>query len=276
MKNVFAPFQGQSALKLLTSNIGTIFLVIAAFLVGSLYTEVQYLKKGVPTTPTTTATTGTQQAAAQPTVTQDQIKELFTKGNNMKFGNEKSKVLFVEFSDPSCPYCHIAGGHNGELNKQAGDRFKLVADGGTYHAPVPEMKKLVDQGKASFVWIYSPGHGNGEMGTKALYCAYEKGKFWNVHDELMNAKGYDLLNNTVKNEKSNAKVLADYLKNAIDSNFMESCLTSGKYDARIASDTQLATAFGVQGTPGFFVNTTNFAGAYSYKDMEAVVTAALK
>jgi protein-disulfide isomerase len=225
-----------------------------------------------------TPTASTQPTAQQPapvTVTKEQIQGLFKQGM-ITFGKKDAKVVFVEFSDPSCPYCHIAAGKNGELNKQAGDRFKLVADGGTYVAPVEEMKKLVDQGKAAFVWAYSNGHGNGELGTKALYCAHEKGRFWQVHDKLMSKEGYDLINNTVKNDKAQSGTLAEFLKDAVDQNFLKSCLESGKYDGKIAEDQSLASSLGVNGTPGFFVNTTNYAGAYSYKDMEATVTAALK
>jgi len=217
-------------------------------------------------------------AKAQPTVSLNTIKDLFSK-DLIKFGDENRKVIFVEISDPSCPYCHVAAGLNPELNRQidpTNNTFKLVSDGGKYLAPVPEMKKLVDSGKASFVWIYSPGHGNGEMGTKALYCANEKGKFWEVSNLLMNSKGYDLLNNTIKNDKTKSGDLAAYLKSAVDSTFLKECLDSGKYDARLAEDTQLATTLGFQGTPDFFVNDKNFPGAYNYTDIKSTVDTALK
>ncbi len=278
MANLVSKNDGKTLVSLVTSNIGTVLLVVAAFLLGMLLTENRYLKAGggtaavVPVAPTA-------QAPAQPgtpVISLDKIKELFTTGNNMHWGDENRKALFVEFSDPSCPYCHVAGGLDGELNKQMGDRFKLTADGGTYVAPVIEMKKLVDAGKASFVWVYSPGHGNGEMGTKALYCANEKGKFWEVHNLLMSNAGYNLLNNDVKNDKTKSGALADFLKPAIDPSFLKSCLDSGKYDARIVSDTALAASYGAQGTPGFYINTTNFAGAYSWTDMKSVADAALK
>ncbi|PIZ49742.1 hypothetical protein COY29_01115, partial [Candidatus Woesebacteria bacterium CG_4_10_14_0_2_um_filter_39_14] len=153
-------------------------LVVAAiglaFFSGTLWQKVRNLEKGG------SDTTVQPTAKAQPTVSLNTIKDLFSK-DLIKFGDENRKVIFVEISDPSCPYCHVAAGLNPELNRQidpTNNTFKLVSDGGKYLAPIPEMKKLLDSGKASFVWIYSPGHGNGEMGTKALYCANEKGKFW--------------------------------------------------------------------------------------------------
>lgn len=250
-----------------------LFAIGLAFFSGTLWQKVKNLEKGG------TVTKDTQPAApSQPTVSLDLIKGLFEK-DLIKFGDKDKKVIFVEISDPSCPYCHVAAGLNPELNKQidtTNNRFKLVSDGGKYLAPVPEMKKLVDSGKASFVWIYSPGHGSGEMGTKALYCANEKGKFWQVHSLLMTNKGYDLLNNTIKNDKTKSGDLATFLKSAVDSAFLKECLDSGKYDARLANDVQVASTLGYQGTPDFFVNATNFGGAYSYTDMRSVVDAALK
>jgi len=223
-----------------------------------------------------TADKGTQQQQpADPEITKDQLKGLFN-GKNITFGKKDAKVVFVEFSDPSCPYCNIAAGQNPNLNKSAGPQFTMVKDGGTYLAPVPEMKKLVDAGKASFVWVYANGHGNGEMGTKAMYCGFEKKKFWEVHDLLMSEAGYNLMNNDVKNDKTKAGVVAEFLKSAVSAKDMQSCLESGKYDGRIAEDSAIATTFGMSGTPKFFVNTENFKGAYSFKDMQSVVDKYLK
>lgn len=241
-----------------------------SFLVGVLWQKVENLGKGG----TTTTTTAQQQQQVQPKVDIAQIKDLFNK-DVIKFGNPDSKVIFVEASDPSCPYCHIAGGLNPELNKQVGPQFTLVKDGGSYVAPVTEMKKLVDEGKAAFVWLYFNGHGNGELATKALYCAYEKGKFWEAHDLLMTNKAYDFINNVVKNDMTKTAQMVDFLKSANIPD-LKACLDSGKYDARLTSDMTLGSSLGVSGTPGFFINDTNFAGAYSYTDMESVVTSALK
>jgi protein-disulfide isomerase len=223
---------------------------------------------GDTTTETTTTDAGTV------TADMETIKSLFS-DDNITFGNADSKLLFVEVSDPSCPFCHIAGGENPELSSEVGERFQYDTDGGSYVPPVREMKKLVDEGKAAFVWIYSNGHGNGELATQSLYCAKEKGKFWEAHDILMSNAGYDKINNEIKNDKANSKKLAEFLKDAVDSKFMEECLSSGKYESKIDENQSLASSIGVSGTPGFFVNTTNFAGAYSFTDMQSAVDEAL-
>ncbi|MCX6791974.1 MAG: DsbA family protein [Candidatus Gottesmanbacteria bacterium] len=267
-------------------SILVVALIVAAYFIGNLTAKVQYLQKGSAATPAAAGTTPPAGAAA-PTITIAQIKDVFKK-DVIKFGNANSKLLLVEVSDPSCPYCHIAAGKDSALNKLVNPpQFVLMEDGGTYVPPVPEMKKLLDAGKAAFVYIYDPGHGNGEMAVRAFYCAFEKGKFWEVHDLIMSEKGYEIQNGTdpagqpatgpvVKNDKTKSGDLATFLAPAIDPAFMKSCLESGKYDARLGADTQLASGLGVQGTPGFFVNATRFAGAYSFKDMQSAVDAALK
>lgn len=220
-----------------------------------------------------TAPTQDQPAAEQnPTVSLDTIQKLFN-DKSIHFGSADSKLLLVEISDPSCPYCHIANGYNGELNKQAGSQFLLKADGGTYVAPGREFEKLVKSGKASFVFLYSNGHGAGELATQALYCAFEKNKFWEAKEMLMSAAGYTLINDVVKNDKTKIGTLADFLKPAVD---VKSCLESGKYESKLAEDQQLATSLGSRGTPGFFINTQAFSGARNFTDMEATITAALK
>lgn len=252
---------------------GLLLVAIAGF-AGYLYGKVAVLEKNG-------GATAVQPAPQQPgavQVTMDQIKKLFN-DKNLAFGDKNSKVLFVEFSDPSCPFCHVAAGKNSELNKMMDpqtNRFMLTEDGGTYVAPVVEMKKLVDAGKAGFVFLYANGHGNGELATKALYCAKDQGKFWEAHDLLMSNKAYDLINEEVKNDKTKAQVLADFLKGAVDSKKLKDCLDGGKYDGKLAEDMQIAQEFGFNGTPSFFVNTQNFAGAYSYTDMKSAVEEALK
>lgn len=240
-------------------------VVVMAFGMGAMWSKLQTIGQA-PQAKQAEQAQQAAQAPAAPKVDIKTIKDLWGK-NVIKFGDANKKNLLVEIADPSCPYCHAAAGLNPELSGQIGPQFKLVSDGGTYVAPVLEMKKLVDSGKAAFVWIYTPGHGNGEMGTKALYCANDIGKFWEAHDKLMTNKGYSLLNDTIKNDKTKSQELADFLgmKN------LKECLDGGKYDSRLGEDTKLASALGVSGTPGFFVNETNFAGAYSWNDMKSAL-----
>jgi protein-disulfide isomerase len=262
------------------------FLVVVAiglaFFSGTMWQKVKSLENG-------STTTNVAGASTQPkaTVTLDTIKGLFSNKGIITFGDANRKVLFVEIADPSCPYCHIADGNDPEVGRAVGTQFRYVSDGGSYDPPVSEMKKLVDSGQASFAYIYFPGHGNGEMAMKALFCANEKGKFWEANELLMSQAGYQIQNGydatgkaitgtVVGNDKTKSAALADFLKSVVDPTFMKSCLDSGKYDSYLTDNQNLATSMGLQGTPDFWINTTNFPGAYSYTDMKSAVDAALK
>jgi len=250
--------------QMITQYLVVALLVVGAYFIGVYKTKTEYLEKGVGTAGT--AGTAQQQAAAPQPVDMDRVNALFADSSNLVFGNKDAKLKFVEFSDTSCPYCHIAAGKDPELNKQVGSQFVMAAEGGSYVPPVEEIHKLVDAGKAAYLWIYTPGHGNGEMGARALYCANEKGKFWQAHDLLYNDKGYEVNNTTVKNDKSKAGELAEFLAPAVDKNFMKSCLESGKYDGRITSDPAIAQGFGYGATPTFFINDKVVEGAASWTD----------
>lgn len=288
------PVRSRSTVSNLASRIPVVPLLVvllmaSSFLIGVLWTKVAYLEKGVTNSGNATTAEAPQQQP-QASITADQLKGLFSK-DLVRFGDAKRKVLFVEVADPSCPYCQTAAGKNPELNKQLGANFTLATDGGTYTAPVPEMKKLVDSGKASFVYVYYPGHGRGEVAATSMYCAMEKNKFWPVHDKLMTKAGYDLMHldyikyNPTSTELANrfravtdedlVKMVGFLKDTGIDTKHMTDCLTSKKYVGRLTTDADLAASFNVTGTPGFFVNTTPFAGAFSWEKMKSVVEGAL-
>lgn len=264
-KNVTIPLNQNTIL--------VVALIAMAFFAGYLLNRNKALEEKAKTAAAAPAVKGEQQQAAP--IDQKKVDKLFEKGY-ISFGDKNAKVKFVEVSDPSCPYCHIAGGHNPELAASAGEQFKYVSAGGTYVPPVTEIKKLVDAGKASFAMLYANGHGAGELAMQALYCAHDQGKFWETHDVLMSNAGYELINNEVKNDTANIGKLVTFIGDKANATDLTKCLTDGKYKARLASDQQLAMDLGFQGTPYFIINTTPYAGAYSYKDMESTVNGFLK
>lgn len=225
------------------------------------------------TTSSTANTVATVSPTAAPTIklNNEVLKGLFDSNKYITFGNSSAKNLIVEFTDPSCPFCHLAGGKDPELNKQVGNQFVLPIDGGNYDPPTEEIRNLVNQGQASFAFIYTTGHQNGKLGMQALYCAYDQGKFWEAHDLLMSYNGYNLMNNDIKNDVANSSKLADFLSSATNKSAMLDCLKNTKYESRITQEDQLGQSFGVQGTPGFFINTTVFSGAVSFKDMQSAI-----
>lgn len=252
----------------ITQYMMVIALIVGAYMIGVYKTESEYLKKGVGNTVAQVGQ-GAQQPQKPATVDLAKIKDMFD-GKHITFGKANAKLVITEVSDPSCPFCHIAAGLHPELNNTS-EQFKMKADGGTYEPPVPEIKKLVDSGKASYVFLYAPGHGSGEVGTQAMYCAYEQGKFWEAHDKLMTKAGYDLLNNVVKNDLAQANKVVELIGNVLDGNKLQSCLDGKKYANQAAEDTAFVQSLGFGATPTFFVNETVVEGAQSWSAFKPTV-----
>src|SRR3989339_642510 len=255
----------------ITQYLMVILLVVGAYVLGVYKTKVTYLEKGTPNAVTQGGET--TQPVAPTSVDLAKIKDKFD-GKHITFGDKDAKTVFTLVSDPSCPYCHIAGGLHPELNNTS-TQFKLVQDGGTYVAPVLEIEKMVKAGEASFIFLYSMGHGNGEVGTQALYCAYEQGKFWEANNVLMTKAGYDLLNDVVKNDLTQSAKVVKLLGRAVDGGKLQSCLDSKKYANQPAEDMafvrELAAPAAGFGTPTFFINDKIVEGAQPWSALEAVL-----
>jgi len=260
--------------------VGAILIAIAVFTLGG------KLSSGGSSTDATDS--ADEVKGTTTTTTIDDIKALFDE-DVITLGDKDSDLIFVEISDPSCPYCSIASGSNSALNitvdesrksswlqsnpdgdadanKSEWQFFTLTADGGPYTAPAQEMKKLVQAGEASYIYMYANGHGNGEIAAQALYCANDEGKFWEAHDLLMSGDGYSLLNEvgpTIENVSS-------FLSSIISENKIKDCLESGKYQATIASNESLSAPL-MGGTPTFWVNDQQFIGAYGWDDMKGAL-----
>ncbi len=91
-------------------------------------------------------------------------------------GNKDAGVTIIVFSDPSCPFCAAAAGAPEMVSY-------MQSRSPSWQPPVPGiMEEYVDTGKVKIVFKYFPGHGSGKTAMKALWCANEQGKFWELHD----------------------------------------------------------------------------------------------
>lgn len=254
----------------ITQYLMVIALVVGSYFLGVYKTRTEYLEKAANTV-AAVGQTGQEAAPAPQPVDMAKVDALFADNSNLVLGKRDAKIKFVEFSDTSCPFCHVAAGKNPELSKEINPRFVTAEDGGTYVPPVLEIKKLIDEGKAALAWFYTPGHGSGELGTLALYCANEQGKFWEAHDLLMNNEGYDLVNEKVRNDRAKLPEVVAFLKSAVDPAKLQACLDSKKYEDRVDSDPQIASGFGYGATPTFFINDKVVEGAASWDDSFAPI-----
>lgn len=223
------------------------FLIIAAFLIGVLFTQVQFLKNGTGTLGASTAV-GTNDTPSQaPTIVK------VGNGHLPVLGNKNAKVTLVEFSDFQCPFCEQL-----------------------FQESLPQIKKdYVDTGKVKIVYRQFPLvtiHPNAQKAAEAAECANAQGKFWDYHDQLFqNQAEWESLDAAGALDK-----FVGYANNlGLDGQALAECVNSGKMAATIQKDVDEGSKVGVDGTPASFVNGMLISGAVPYSDFKAAIDQAL-
>lgn len=167
-------------------------------------------------------------------------------------GNPNAKIVIVEYSDTECPFC---------------SRFHNT------------MKQIMDEygkgGKVAWVYRHSPLdqlHSKARNEAVALECASELGgndKFWAYTDRI-----YEITPANNGLDPAELPKIAEYV--GLDIAKFNSCLTSGKYDAKIQADLENAQATGANGTPWSVIIVDGQAeqslnGAYPYANVKQII-----
>lgn len=228
-----------------------VLLIVASFLVGMLYTKVQYLEDSPSQTAQQTAPS--QQTAAPVLGEQAPAKKVDIQiGDAPVLGDKNAKVTIIEFSDFQCPFC-----------KQFFD------------ASITQLKEeYVKAGKVKLAYKHYPlsFHANAQGAAEASECANEQNKFWEYHDLLFtNQKEWE--NQDVATATTTFNTYAGNL--GLDTAQFSTCLSTNKYKEKVDKDTALGTQVGVSGTPSTFVNGTIIVGAQPYASFKALIDAEL-
>ncbi|MBI4010206.1 MAG: DsbA family protein [Candidatus Aenigmarchaeota archaeon] len=228
-----------------TVVIAVLFLVIGYFL-GNVFqlgtTQIQPAITGQIIAPSPSQDSSLPQ---QPSKVQVSIED------EPSLGKKDAKVVIVEFNDFQCPFCKR---HNDQ----------------TY----PQIKKeYIDTGKVLLVHksFPLPFHTEADEADEAAACAFEQGKYWEMHDIIFakqndwagNSKPFDLF-----------KQYATQIP-GLDANKFNSCVDSAKYRNEVQGDIQEGGTAGVSGTPTFFVNGLEVVGAQPYSVFQQVIDAEL-
>lgn len=227
-------------------------LVVAAFLIGSLYTKVQYLEKnGASNTKVAPAAPNQQQPAA--IAPSGKIKEVTDKDHIR--GNTNAKLTLVEYSDLECPFCKRFHPTMQELMKIYGDKIRWVYR----HFPL------------SF-------HANAEKEAQASECVAELGgddAFWSYVDKMFektasNGTGFAL---------DQLGPLAAEV--GVNQSAFQNCLDSDKYAQLVKDQIADGTTGGVSGTPSTFLIDGNgksqiIVGAQPVESFKTAIDAILK
>ncbi|MBI4999839.1 DsbA family protein [Candidatus Gottesmanbacteria bacterium] len=209
-----------------------VLLVVAAFLVGTFWTKIQYLEGGKQAP----APTSAPEQPEQKTLGTKETADLASIG--VVKGNPNAKVPIVEFSDFQCPFCAQTQTTLQQIFKAYPDKVKFVYR----HFPLPF-------------------HENAQPAALASMCANEQGKFWEYHDKLFGSQ-----------EKLTITDLKQYAASlGLDTEKFNTCLESKKYKSQIDKDVADGQAAGVSGTPAFFIYGRPLVGAQPFENFKSII-----
>ncbi len=230
-------------------------LIVAAFVIGSLYTKNKALEES--------KTLGIKQEPSQiPAKVEVKVTD-----EDPSMGPKNAKVTMVIFEDFQCPYC---GGFSG-LNEEV---MKVLKQRNASWEPVVSnvIKDYVETGKVRLVWKDYPFLGDeSAWATEAARCAGEQGKFWEYHDYLFSHQKGE--NEGIFSKENLKKFALDLKLNSKDFN---ACLDSGKYASKIKEYLSFGQSLGVSGTPATFINGRLYSGAIPYSQIKAAIEEELK
>lgn len=229
-------------------------LVVAAFLIGSLYTKVQYLEKGTKATAGTTAAAPAQPQQAPPVQDAKDVPKV-SKDDHVR-GERNARIALVEYSDIECPFCK---------------RFH------------PTAQQVMSEYKGKVMWVYRhyplSFHANAQKEAEAVECANELGgsdAFWKYLDTVFerttsNGTGFAL-----------DKLVPLAKELGLNETKFTSCLDSGKYAGHVKQDMDGGSKAGVTGTPGNILldtktgKTSLIPGAVPYETIKSSIDEMLK
>jgi protein-disulfide isomerase len=235
-----------------------LILIIASFVIGSLYTKVRYLEGGAGVAGTTT--TGKNQAAGAPAAAgapQPQVAAKKPEVTNADWyrGNKNAKVVMVEYSDLECPFCKSFHPTMQQVMKDYGDKVKWVYR----HYPL------------SF-------HANAQKEAEATECAGKLGgneAFWKYTDAIFerttsNGTGFAL-----------DKLVPLAKELGLNESSFKQCLDSGEMAQKVKDQMAKGTAEGVTGTPGTIIinakgDTQLVPGALPFEQVKPMIDKALQ
>jgi len=179
--------------------------------------------------------------------------------NDPVIGDIDAPITIIEFSDFQCPFCA---------------RFHVQT------LPII-MDEYINEGTVKIVFRDFPIqsiHPNALPASVAAECANEQGKFKEMHDILFEKQ------NEWNNQEMNKTMLLfnQYASEMqLEQEKFDSCLRNGKYIEEIKKDLDDGRAYGVSGTPGFFIGNDQIGfielkGAQPFESFKKVIDAQLK
>ena len=165
--------------------------------------------------------------------------------NDPREGDPKAPVVLVEFSDYECPFC-----------------------GKFFNETLPQIRKnYIDTGKVLHVFRDFPlsFHPTAMPAAIAAECVHDQ------TDDETYFKYHDLLYANQQNlTDDKLRELAGQL-DGVNVEKLGKCMDDKKFADEVAADMKDGQKYGVNGTPGFFINGRPISGAQPYAVFEKMI-----
>ena len=222
-------------------------IISGGLIAGALYYSNLKVKQGELSVKTNSTT---QQA-------QNQITMRPISADDHILGNPNATIMIVEYSDTECPFC-----------KQFHGTLRQI------------MNAYGKDGKVAWVYRHFPIdslHPKARKESEALECANELGgsaKFWQYTNLL-----YDTTTSNNSLDPAQLPKMAKVVE--LDVTAFNTCLSSGRYTAKVEADYQDAIKAGGQGTPNSILiskdgTKTVVSGAQPYENLKSIIDALLQ
>lgn len=157
-------------------------------------------------------------AAMASAAIKDKKAEIFRSADDFVFGNPNGDITVVEFFDYNCGWCKRAVDELNKLTK-SDPKIRVV------------MKELPIFGE------------NSTIAAKAAMASIAQGKYWDFHVALMKERQVS---------KDNVFTIAQ--KVGLDVARLKTDMENPKFDEALRQNQAIASALGIEGTPGFLVD----------------------
>lgn len=154
-------------------------------------------------------------------------------------GPADAPVTIVTFSDFECSYC------------------------ARHHSVLRQIEEKYS-GEVLIAFRHFPRQSNPETfeSAAAAVCAQRQGKFWEMHDLLY-----------ARQSAAEPRSFTDLAQEIdLDSMAFDACLKDDATRAQIERDIQDGRAYGVEGTPTYFVNGRLIRGTVSFEEFDEIVS----
>jgi len=169
-------------------------------------------------------------------------KSLLIREDSKTLGPANAKITLVEFADFECEACAAA------------------------HPILQKILKEYD-GKIQFVFRNFPNHFNSMLAAKSAEAAGQEGKFWEMHDKL--------LENQLEWGEKKVPVTEAFVKYAKEIGLNVATFTDlikgTTFEEKILRDKKDGIGLGVRATPTFYLNGKKYEGIPPYEELKKII-----